>query len=133
MKGVSTIIATILMLMITIALAGMAYVYITGVFTTQTQGIEIADSYCGASGAVTFLVRNLGTTDISSIGCIQTAPSTDAVGSCNATALSNIAVSISAGASASFTDTCGGTGGRSCIYRFTPPVGRSVSLTVTCM
>ena len=37
MKGISTVVATILMLMITIALAGVAYMYINGVFTTQTS------------------------------------------------------------------------------------------------
>lgn len=62
MKGVSAVIATILMLMITIALAGMAYMYISGVFTARTAVIlSITDAECASNG-VTVWVRNDGTT-----------------------------------------------------------------------
>jgi len=47
MKGVSTVIATILMLMITIALAGMAYIYISGVMTgAAAKQIKVLDVTC---------------------------------------------------------------------------------------
>lgn len=59
MKGISTVVATILMLMITIALAGTAYLYISGVFTSKTRTLSMIDSYCaGTNGSV--IIRNEG-------------------------------------------------------------------------
>lgn len=69
MKGISAVIATILMLMITIGLAGMAYSYISGIFTAKTQAIESVDSYCVTNTTGTFaffVVRNSGTAEIGS-------------------------------------------------------------------
>ena len=67
MKGVSAVIATILMLMITIALAGTAYMYISGVFSARTAVVmAISDSECNASHIKVF-VRNDGTTASSAI------------------------------------------------------------------
>ena len=63
MKGISAVIATILMLMITIAMAGLAYMYITGIFT-QTTGviIELDATSTSCSGeTITVYVRNKGT------------------------------------------------------------------------
>ena len=52
-------IATLLMLLITIALAGMAYVYISGVFTSKTRVISIVDAFCvGTTG--TAIIKNEG-------------------------------------------------------------------------
>jgi flagellin-like protein len=49
MKGVSTVIATVLMLVITIALAGMAYTIMSGWLTAQTsKAIEVTDVGCRA-------------------------------------------------------------------------------------
>jgi flagellin-like protein len=60
MKGVSAVIATILMLMITIALAGTAYMYITGVFQSRTAVVlAISDSDCDDT-EITVWVRNDG-------------------------------------------------------------------------
>lgn len=75
MKGVSAVIATILMLMITIALAGMAYMYITGVISTRTGVViemdESATTCTAAAGGgqIMVYVRNDGTlsTDASTI------------------------------------------------------------------
>ena len=59
MKGISTIIATLLMLVITIGLAGMAYSYISGVFTARTRTIELIDAFCvGTTGSA--IIRNSG-------------------------------------------------------------------------
>lgn len=64
MKGISAVIATILMLMITIGLAGMAYTYISGVFTAKTGKIvEISYTECVGT-TVTLGIRNDGTTDM---------------------------------------------------------------------
>jgi flagellin-like protein len=65
MKGISAIIATLLMLIITIGLAGLAYSYISGVFTTKTEMISLVDSFCSNKEAH-FVVRNEGTTTIKS-------------------------------------------------------------------
>ena len=65
MKGISTVVATILMLMITIALAGTAYMYINGAFSSKTGVVlSIASADCSASGntyTATVYVRNDGT------------------------------------------------------------------------
>ncbi|MEM5766319.1 MAG: archaellin/type IV pilin N-terminal domain-containing protein [Candidatus Aenigmatarchaeota archaeon] len=65
-KGISTVIATLLMLMITIALAGAAYTYISGVFTARTAVIlsVVGEPYCqpgGTTNAITFWLMNDGT------------------------------------------------------------------------
>lgn len=64
MKGVSAVIATILMLMITIAMAGVAYMYISGIFTRQTGTvIEIDETATSCTGTtITVFVRDSGTT-----------------------------------------------------------------------
>lgn len=64
MKGISAVIATILMLMITIALAGTAYLYITGVFTARTGVVLSVDptTACINSTHIMVAVRNDGTT-----------------------------------------------------------------------
>jgi flagellin-like protein len=63
MKGVSAIIATILMLMITIALAGMAYMYITGIFTSKTGIVLEIDSTATkcVGTTISIYVRDTGT------------------------------------------------------------------------
>jgi flagellin-like protein len=64
MKGVSAVIATILMLMITIAMAGVAYMYISGIFTAKTGTIVEMDesaTSCSITSGVTVYVRNTGT------------------------------------------------------------------------
>ena len=63
MKGISAVIATILMLMITVAMVGVAYMYISGMFESKSQGLEVMDSYC-SSGSAGWTVRNNGDVDI---------------------------------------------------------------------
>lgn len=140
MKGVSTVIATILMLMITIALAGMAYMYIAGVFTPMTQGIEIADAYCSentndpkcggeACDMAVFTVRNIGTQPVSlpdGITITQTSPAGSSVDAEWGD------TQIPPGSAVTVRDKCEGTGGRSCIYRFVPAMGKTVTGTVYC-
>lgn len=64
MKGISAVIATILMLMITIAMAGVAYMYISGIFTQQTGTlVEIDETATSCAGTtITVYVRNPGMT-----------------------------------------------------------------------
>ena len=84
MKGISGVIATILMLMITIALAGTAYLYITGVFTSRTGVVlSIEQALCPVGGAV-ITVRNDGTGVASNVAVTLTGPNgtTTGAGSC---------------------------------------------------
>jgi len=124
MKGVSTVIATILMLIITIALAGMAYMYIAGVFSGAIQGIEVVDSFC-EGGEVTITIRNIGTSAISSLNIKQTSPADDIL-------TANFTGAIEPGKTASYKDTCEGSAGRSCLYRITPPIGKAATATAYC-
>ena len=65
MKGVSPIIAIILIIVITLGLAGVAQVYIRGIFAARSAVIELIDSYCeNGNGAA--VIRNSGITTISS-------------------------------------------------------------------
>jgi len=61
MKGISAVIATLLMLVITVGLAITAYGYIQNLFTTQTEKqIEVADASCAAGASNYYVtVRNL--------------------------------------------------------------------------
>lgn len=85
-KGVSAVIAVIMMLMITVALAGMAYVWFTGVFTGVTTSVGnqteqttaalgtkfVIETAVGsaATATVTTVIRNTGTEslDLSALG-----------------------------------------------------------------
>jgi len=76
MKGVSAIIATILMLVITIGLAGTAYVYISGMMTGKTAyTISVIDYSCSlcvppqvCTRNIELTVSNDGTANIASAG-----------------------------------------------------------------
>lgn len=61
MKGISAVIATLLMLVITVGLAITAYGYIQNLFTTQTEKqIEVSDASCAAGVSNYYVtVRNL--------------------------------------------------------------------------
>lgn len=63
MKGISTVIATLLMLVITISLLGIAYGYITGLFKSQILGpqVEVDDTRTSCSGTtITVYIKNIG-------------------------------------------------------------------------
>ena len=66
MKGISTVVATLLMLIITIALAGLAYSYISGIFTARTAVVLAIDKAdCDpTTNAITVALRNDGTSPI---------------------------------------------------------------------
>ena len=64
LKGISAIIATLLILVITLGLAGLAYTYISRIFTARTRTLFVIDAFCYGTDAK-IIVRNEGTTDIS--------------------------------------------------------------------
>ncbi|MEK6909843.1 MAG: archaellin/type IV pilin N-terminal domain-containing protein [Candidatus Aenigmatarchaeota archaeon] len=141
MKGISEIIATILMLMITLGISGTAYIFISGAFTQQTQGLEVVDAYCqdGTPDVVNLIMRNLGTVAMttSSFVVIQTNPADDdGVPPAGPATPNKIWVggitSIAPGTTATLQDACEGNNPRSCIYRISPPAGRSIVASVSC-
>jgi hypothetical protein len=68
MKGISTIIAEIIMVVITIGLISVAYLYMSGLITGRTAtNIQLLDAYC-RSGNISFLIKNIGTTNIAGTG-----------------------------------------------------------------
>ncbi len=65
MKGISPIIAIIIILLITIAIAGAAYSYISIIWGRTTEGIQLISSDCSGT-TVSLTVRNVGTTALAS-------------------------------------------------------------------
>ena len=64
MKGISTIIATIMMVVITIGLISVAYLYMSGLITSRTvANIQLVDAFC-TSRTLNMLIKNIGTTAI---------------------------------------------------------------------
>ena len=60
-KGISTIIAVILLLVITISLAGTAYMFIVGMLRRQmSKPISIMGASCNATNYITLLISNNG-------------------------------------------------------------------------
>ena len=77
MKGISDVIAMLLMLVITIGLVGLAYSYISGIFTSKTAvvlSIVPEASSCTPS-TINIAVRNDGTSASGSVTISVTAPS----------------------------------------------------------
>lgn len=132
MKGVSAVIATILMLIITIALAALAYGFMQGVFVTETQGIRIMEVWCVQAVADTMGVqfRNIGTEIIAAntITWRQTSPQADT----SSGTLVHAQMESQAVIVINNFDTCTGTGARSCAYVFTPPIGQQASGSDIC-
>jgi flagellin-like protein len=64
-KGISTIIAVILLLIITISLAGTAYMFIIGMLSRQmSKPILILGASCNATNHITLVISNDGTEPI---------------------------------------------------------------------
>ena len=65
MKGISTIIATILLLIITISLTGTAYMFVSGMLTSKiSKTISIMGASCNSSNYITLIISNDGTDTI---------------------------------------------------------------------
>ena len=65
MKGITPIIAIIVLLLITVALAGVAYSYLNSYMTGLTsKSIEVRDSFCVSGDTAIIIVANVGTTPI---------------------------------------------------------------------
>jgi flagellin-like protein len=144
MKGVSAVIATILMLMITIALSGMAYMYISGIFTSKTStGVEVVDTYC-AGGNATITLRNIGTTALN-VGTTCTATECGSFTVARTSPSAFVAPgdvftvsptgSVNPGTTFALVDAaCSttSTGAQTCVYRLTAPGQSTLTAEVYC-
>ena len=70
-KGITPIIAVIILLLITVALAGMAWAFLSGYFTGMTgKTIAVVDYSCIGGTTAQVIIRNSGTQAITlSAGC----------------------------------------------------------------
>ncbi|MHA2065803.1 MAG: archaellin/type IV pilin N-terminal domain-containing protein [Candidatus Thorarchaeota archaeon] len=146
-KGITPIIAIIVLLLITIALAGAAWTFMsqyTGQLTSKN--IQMIDAYCQSRTNATVVLKNIGTDTItvgtcSSLGDISgtsatcgdfTISRTD--GAAPMDGLFSTATALAPGSTLAFTDagcTVIGTA-QSCSYRFLVGGVAPVPTTVTC-
>jgi len=62
MKAITPVIATIVLLLITVAIAGSAWTYISGYWTGTTgKQIEVVDAFCVGTDQAKVLLKNIGT------------------------------------------------------------------------
>ncbi|MFH7860690.1 MAG: archaellin/type IV pilin N-terminal domain-containing protein [Candidatus Aenigmatarchaeota archaeon] len=130
MKGISTVLATILLLMITLALVGMAAGFIFGWWGRAQQVVEqVGEGKCSevaGEDIVTITLRNPSPTSPVTVDIVQTAPSTDTKIKNSETGnqeVDKFTKTIEPGQTYDFQDVCGGSGDRSCVYKVTPPTG----------
>lgn len=60
-KGITPIIAIIILLLITIGLAATAWTYLSGFLSGYTRSLSLIDSYCTGSSTANIILRNSGT------------------------------------------------------------------------
>ena len=64
-KGITPIIAIIILLLITIGLAATAWTYLSGFMAGYTKSLTLVDSYCTGATTTNVILRNTGTEPIS--------------------------------------------------------------------
>ena len=128
-KGITPIIAVIILLLITVALAGMAWAFLSGYFTGLTgKTIAIVDYSCISGGIAQVIVRNSGTDMIAltppacNVANTITGGATFTCGDMTITKTTGSLVtgeldktSITKGNNVIFTENCGA--GNTCTYR----------------
>ncbi|MEM5812607.1 MAG: archaellin/type IV pilin N-terminal domain-containing protein [Candidatus Aenigmatarchaeota archaeon] len=134
-KGITPIIAVIILLLITVALAGMAWVFMSGYFTGMTaKNIQLIDYSC-AGGTARVVFRNAGTSTITLVNGPCTGSFPGNVVTCGELTVVKTSGTFAAAPStdkdsiastptaeiATFTDNCGS--GNTCIYRLTTTTG----------
>jgi hypothetical protein len=123
-KGVSAVVVSIILLIITLSLVGLAYMIGSNYFTAITQRLDVEGGYC-VNGLVMLNVRNMGSSPISWIQVDQTAPAGDVANDWNN--------QVPAGTTVLYTDTCTGKGPRYCDYIFKPGGSGGTKASVYCM
>jgi FlaG/FlaF family flagellin (archaellin) len=127
MKGVSTILATLLMIIITVALGGVIYAYLSGAIESEQAVVLNVDNIECAGNTITLEVRNQGTSPSGAI----TASVRDPSGATIAATCNPAISTINAGGTATCTITKTGPAGN---YRVTLSAasGKSIRPTVFC-
>lgn len=147
MKGITPIIAIIILLLITIALAATAWTFMSGLMTSYTRSFTVVDSYCSGSITTTVRLRYVGTgSDPMSLGdCSTAGHMTGTSDTCGSVTISktdgaNFAAdavldkaTIKSGEIATFTETCTTLATpKMCSYRFAGMGMGSIVSTVSC-
>ena len=88
MKGVSDVVAMLLMLVVTIGLVGLAYSYVSGVFTARTAVVLSQDGQgiCQAgatTNSITFWVRNDGNSRATSLAWADVPGNPSTISTCS--------------------------------------------------
>ena len=108
MKGISPIIAIIIILLITIAIAGAAYSYISVIWGRTSEGIQLVSTTCTA-GTAKLTVRNIGTDALTATDITVTRTNPAGAGTI-------VKPAINPGATGDITDSACGAGNL-CIYQ----------------
>ncbi len=153
-KGITPIIAIIILLLITIGLAATAWTYLSGFMAGYTKSLTLVDSYCTGGTTSNVILRNTGTEPIS-LGTGCTIPTTDHVVTCGALTITRtdtdasgvtnnfdnsvVTPSITPNSgnlptqeSLTFTDTCTQSGPHVCTYRFTTGGTGATVVSIPC-
>jgi flagellin-like protein len=80
MKAITPIIAIIVLLLITVALAGAGWTYLSAYWTSMTaRQIQVVDAFCIGDNQAKVIIKNIGDGAISTgeIGVIDTASGAD--------------------------------------------------------
>jgi flagellin-like protein len=151
MKGVSAVIATLLMLVITVALAITAYGFITGqIRTTIERNIDVVDKTCvlqGTTGTYNITVRNtdpintvLTSSIVTRVNEVSYSPACwkASATDCIAPSFTSASAVPANSGTAIATIRCGGAGQPACVsgtayaLKVIGPAGRALVDTVTC-
>jgi flagellin-like protein len=124
-KGITPIIAVIILLLITVALAGMAWAFLSGYFTGMTgKTIAVVDYSCVNSNTAQVIIRNSGTGTIDLGTCTVAGSITTSTFTCGDLTITRTSGAMAGkldksgnlnqGLNVIFTDACTGP----CSYRF---------------
>lgn len=121
MKGIEAAITIVILLLVAVAIVGLAYAFITGFFTTITgnAGYVGGSSFCNSAGVVTIVVTNGGTAALPSTAVTivrQSCTGGTCVAAGTPTATGTWPVPI--GSTGTYTINCG-TGGSACGFGVT--------------
>ncbi|MHC1588143.1 MAG: archaellin/type IV pilin N-terminal domain-containing protein, partial [Candidatus Syntropharchaeia archaeon] len=150
-KGITPIIAIIILLMITIGLAALAWTYLSGFLTGYTKTLALVDFYCTGTTTANVILRNSGVEPLAlGSGCnipdtqntvtcgslTITRTDTDAGGNpnnFNGASINPNSGTLAPGATLTFTDTCTTAGTPAvCTYRFVTGGTGATVVSVPC-
>jgi flagellin-like protein len=144
-KGITPIIAIIILLLITIGLAATAWTYLSGFLAGYTKSLQLVDSYCMGATTANVILRNTGPDPIAlGASCTITDGSTTATcgsltitrtdgGTFSSASINPSSGSLPAASSLTFQDGCTVSGTpRVCTYRFVSGGTGATAISITC-